>query len=212
MSGTSMSAPFVTGLAALLFAQTPARTVADVKTLLATTSDKIGGGYGADPYGTCTGCTWSSAYGYGRINAYRALSAGATDFSISASPAALSAGILSSASTTISVTATSGFSDAVDLSVSGVPLGATASFAPPSVAGSGTSQLTVTVVAALPGTYTLVVTGKSGWRSHTTPVTLTVSLPVPLPPLPVPLPPVPPLPVPVPPVTPPPLPPLPPLP
>jgi hypothetical protein len=128
------------------------------------------------------------------------------DFSISASPAALSAGVLSSATTTVTVTATSGFSDAVDLSVSGVPPGALASFAPASVAGSGTSLLTVTVAAALPGTYTLIVTGKSGWRSHATQVTLTVSspLPVPLPPVPAP-----PLPVPVPPVSPPPLPPLP---
>lgn len=202
MSGTSMAAPFVTGLAALLFAQDPARTVADVKTLLATTSDKVGGGYGADPYGTCTGCTWSSAYGYGRINAYRALNAGAMDFSISASPSALGAGVLSSASTTVTVAATRGLGDAVDLSVSGLPPGATASFAPASVAGSGTSRLTVTVAAAPPGTYALVVTGTSGWRARTTQVTLTVSLPVP--PLPPPLPPLP-----VPPVTPPPLPPVP---
>jgi thermitase len=198
MSGTSMSAPFVTGLAALLFAQSPARTVADVKTLLATTSDKVGSGYGADPYAICTGCTWSTAAGYGRINAYRALSAGAMDFSLAASPAALSAGVASSASTTVTVTATSGFSDAVDLSVSGLPIGATASFSPATVAGSGTSQLTVTVVAATPGAYTLTVTGKSGWRSHATQVALTVSPSVgplpPAPPLPVPLPPLPPLP------------------
>jgi subtilisin family serine protease len=194
MSGTSMAAPFVTGIAALLFAQSPARTIAEVKTLLASTSDKIGGGYGADPYATCTGCTWSSAYGYGRVNAYRALSAGAMDFSISASPAALSAGLASTATTTVTVSATSGFSDAVDLSVSGLPLGATASFSPASVAGSGTSQLRVTVVAAVPGTYTLLVTGKSGWRTHAVQVTLTVSLSAPpVPPLPIPVPP--PLPV-----------------
>lgn len=140
--------------------------------------------------GTCTGCTWSSAYGYGRINAYRALNAGAMDFSSSASPTALSAGLASTATTTATVTATSGCGDAVDLSVLGLPTGATASFSPASVAGSGTSQLTVTVVVAQPGTYTLLVTGKSGWRTHSTQVTLTVSLSAPpVPPLPGPTPP-----------------------
>jgi len=73
-SGTSMAAPHVAGLAALLRAQTPGLSVSSLKTVLATTSDKIGGvGYGSDPYGTCAGCTWSSAYGYGRINLDRAL-------------------------------------------------------------------------------------------------------------------------------------------
>ena len=193
MSGTSMAAPFVTGLAALLFAQAPSRTVADVKTLLATMSDKIGGGYGADPYGTCSGCTWSSAYGYGRVNAYRALAAGAMDFSLSLSPSVFTAGFVSSASTTVTVSATSGFADAVDLSVSGVPLGAVASFSPSTVAGSGTAQLTLTVAAALPGSYDVTVTGKSGWRVHQAHLTLTVTSPVPLP---APVPPVPPLPLP----------------
>src|SRR5712691_4131013 len=48
MSGTSMAAPYVTGLAALLFGELPGRTIGDVKNLLATTSDKVGSGsYGA---------------------------------------------------------------------------------------------------------------------------------------------------------------------
>jgi hypothetical protein len=73
-----MASPFVAGLSALLLSQVPGRTPGDVKTLLATTSDKIGGGtYGADPYTTCTGCTWNVDYGYGRINAGRALSVAA---------------------------------------------------------------------------------------------------------------------------------------
>ncbi len=72
-SGTSMAAPHVAGLVALLQTQSPGISVSSVKTILATTSDKIGGGYGSDPYGTCAGCTWSSAFGYGRINVERAL-------------------------------------------------------------------------------------------------------------------------------------------
>ena len=75
LSGTSMASPFVAGLSALLLSQVPSRTPADVKSLLATTSDKIGSGaYGSDPYTTCTGCTWNQNFGYGRINAARALS------------------------------------------------------------------------------------------------------------------------------------------
>jgi thermitase len=74
LSGTSMASPFVAGLSALLLGQNPTFTVADVKRVLASTSDKVGGvTYGTDPLGTCAGCTWSSWYGYGRINAARAL-------------------------------------------------------------------------------------------------------------------------------------------
>ena len=72
--GTSMASPFVAGLAALRFGQYPASTPAEVRTVLASTSDKIGGAtYGSDPYGTCAGCTWSDAFGYGRVNVARAL-------------------------------------------------------------------------------------------------------------------------------------------
>ena len=88
-NGTSMAAPHVAGLAALLRTQTPGLSVASLKTILATTSDKIGGvTYGADPYATCAGCTWSSAYGYGRINIDRALGGGAPASAAASAPAA----------------------------------------------------------------------------------------------------------------------------
>ncbi len=76
-SGTSLAAAFVSGLAALLVAQSPGRTVAEIKALLASTSDKVAGAsYGPDPYGTCAACTWNPLYGYGRIDVDRALQAG----------------------------------------------------------------------------------------------------------------------------------------
>jgi hypothetical protein len=60
-AGTSMAAPHVAGLAALLFAQDPTRSNADVRSLIEHTADDLGAP-GWDPY-----------YGFGRINAYQAL-------------------------------------------------------------------------------------------------------------------------------------------
>jgi serine protease len=74
MSGTSMASPYVTALVALIRSLHPEASVAQVRELLALDSDKVGGGsYGADPYGTCAGCTWDQHYGYGRIDVARAL-------------------------------------------------------------------------------------------------------------------------------------------
>jgi thermitase len=73
-SGTSMAAPHVSGLAALLLGQSGARSPLDVMRIIALSSDHIGGAsYGSDPSGLCVACTWSTAYGYGRINVARAL-------------------------------------------------------------------------------------------------------------------------------------------
>jgi thermitase len=180
MSGTSMATPFVSGLAALLFAEVPSRTVADVKTVLATTSAKITkkGSYDADPYGTCGGCTWNASYGYGRIDAYRALAQTApkSDFAVAASPAAASTAPGGSATYSVSVASFNGFSATVAFSVSGLPAGATASFAPSSVAAPGSSQLTVaTALTTAPGRYPLTISGTSGATTHTTAVALVVT-------------------------------------
>lgn len=60
-SGTSMSTPHVAGLAALLFAQAPNRSNADVRGLIEQTANDLGE-VGWDPY-----------YGHGRIDAYQAV-------------------------------------------------------------------------------------------------------------------------------------------
>jgi thermitase len=75
LSGTSMAAPHVAGLAALLLGQSPGRSAADVKRILASSSEKIGSVYlyGGDPFATCGGCTWSTQFGYGLINVGKAL-------------------------------------------------------------------------------------------------------------------------------------------
>jgi subtilisin family serine protease len=74
LSGTSMASPYATALVALIRSLHPEATVAQVREILALSSDKVGAGsYGADPYGTCAGCTWDLHYGYGRIDVARAL-------------------------------------------------------------------------------------------------------------------------------------------
>jgi thermitase len=160
MSGTSMAAPFVTGVAALLLGQHPERSVADVKTILAQSSDKIGSGYGSDPYSTCVGCTWSTAFGYGRLDVYRALTAGSSGLEVNVTPStATTDGTSRSASYTISVIG----SGTVDLSVSGLPGGVTGVIAPPKVVAPGSARLVVSVApGTAAGTYTFTVTGSGG--------------------------------------------------
>jgi hypothetical protein len=77
---------------------------------------------------------------------------------------------------TTTVTAVDGFTGSVSLSVSGLPSGATASFNPTSITGSGTSTLTVsTTTATALGTYSVTITGTSGSLVHNTGVTMVVS-------------------------------------
>jgi thermitase len=66
-AGTSMAAPYVSGLAALLFAQRPSLTNAQVYQIITSTADDQVGKPSEDTLG------WDRYYGYGRINAERAL-------------------------------------------------------------------------------------------------------------------------------------------
>ncbi len=69
-----------------------------------------------------------------------------------------------------------GFTSAVAFSVSGLPTGVTGAFSPTSVSGSGNTTLTLTAATtATPGTYAIVVTGKSGTTSQTVTLSLTVA-------------------------------------
>jgi thermitase len=66
-AGTSMAAPYVSGVAALLFAQEPTLTNAEIyQIIISTANDQVG-----NPAEDTPG--WDQYYGYGRINACQAL-------------------------------------------------------------------------------------------------------------------------------------------
>jgi hypothetical protein len=104
-----------------------------------------------------------------------ALTVSAPDFSLSSSPPTVTVSPGSSASTTVSIGRTGGFSSSVSLAASGLPSGVTANFNPASTTG-GSSTLTFTAAAGAPSAQaTVTVTGTGGGLTRTVPVNLTVS-------------------------------------
>ena len=97
----------------------------------------------------------------------------APDYSLSASPASVTAVRGGGNTSTITLTKLNGFSGSVALSASGLPTGVTASFSPASATTSSTLTLTASSTATL-GPATVTITGTSGSLTHTTTVTLTV--------------------------------------
>jgi hypothetical protein len=97
------------------------------------------------------------------------------DFTLSAAPPSQTVVRGQSTTYTVTVTPSGGFAGTVTFSASGLPRGVSASFNPPSVAGSGSSVMTVTTQRKTPrGTHTLTIVGTSGTLSHTTTVQLVV--------------------------------------
>jgi Thaumatin family/Malectin domain len=105
------------------------------------------------------------------------------DFTISATPGSQTVAPWGTTSYTVTVTPQNGFAGTVALSSGGLPSGASASFNPASISGSGSSTLTVTTASSTPsGSYTLSCTGTSGSLAHSASVVLTVSAIAPQPP------------------------------
>ena len=98
-------------------------------------------------------------------------------FSMSAtalSPASVSAG--NSTASTVTITPQNGFSSAVTLGCTGLPTGASCTFDPPTVAGSGTTQATInTLASTATGAATVTITGTAGAVSGSTTVSLNVT-------------------------------------
>ena len=104
------------------------------------------------------------------------------DFTLTASPTAVSVSQGGTASSSVSTSVSGGFNSTVSLTVSGLPSGVTASFNPATIAapGSGSSTLTFTgsSTAAI-GTATVTITASGGGITHTTTIALTVTAPNP---------------------------------
>src|SRR5439155_1430925 len=102
---------------------------------------------------------------------------GPSDFSISANPATLSVAQGATGTSTIGTAITSGGSQTVNLSASGMPAGTTVSFNPASITAGGSSTMTVAVDSSTaPGNYTITVTGTGPSATHSVNVGLTVSV------------------------------------
>jgi hypothetical protein len=92
------------------------------------------------------------------------------DFSLSASPAALTVYQGTSTTSTITSAVTGGFNAAISLNTSGAPVyGISPSFAPESLPAPGSGSSTMTIGAApfvQPGTYTIFISGAGGGILH----------------------------------------------
>ncbi|WP_211293700.1 proprotein convertase P-domain-containing protein [Lentzea kentuckyensis] len=109
---------------------------------------------------------WMSAVGTGTPGA---------DFSVAVSPTSGSVAAGSSVSATVQTQTVSGDAQTVQLSASGLPSGATASFSPASVTTGGSSTLTINTTASTPaGTYAVTITA-AGSVTRTATYSLTVT-------------------------------------
>ncbi|HEV8433655.1 MAG TPA: protease pro-enzyme activation domain-containing protein [Thermoanaerobaculia bacterium] len=101
-----------------------------------------------------------------------------SDFSIAASPTAVSIVQGTPGTSTITTTISGTFNSAISLSATGAPTGTTVSFSPTSIAapGNGSSTMTITVGSTTTtGSYTITVTGTGGSKTHNATVSLTVT-------------------------------------
>src|SRR5947207_1254852 len=132
--GTSFSAPFVSGAAALLLRLDPAMNESKAAAAVAH----------AMPVG--------SGMGNGRLDLVQALQSVApangntADFSAAVSPSTATVGAGQSANFTVSITPSGGFNHVVTFSCSGMPTGASCTVAPSSVTLDGTNPASANVV------------------------------------------------------------------
>jgi len=194
VGGTSASSPSFAGLMALVDQKTAQRWGnANTKFYALAAAQNAGTGpvifhditSGNNSVPGVTGFSCGTGYdavtGLGTVDASSLVNnfaAATPDFTLAASPTALSVVQGGSGNSTLSTTVSGGFSSALTLSATGLPVGTTASFSPASIAapGSGSSTLTFTVGASTAaGSYPITVTATGGTRTHTVTVTLTVT-------------------------------------
>jgi serine protease len=167
--GTSMAAPHVAGLLALMKSRKASLTPGEALTILKQTARPL----------SAAQCnrTSSTDCGAGLIDAKAALdrlsAPPAPALSLTAAPASLSLNPGGNATINIGVNR-SNFSSPVTLTLSGQPSGATGSFNPNPT--SANSALSLSVGSGVsPGSYTLVIGGSGGGATAETRITLTVT-------------------------------------
>lgn len=165
-TGTSMSAPFVAGAAALLLSVNNTLTTQQMKDYLMNYVDLIPAMAGKCVSG-------------GRLNianSINALSPPEPSFKLSATPASQDVEQNQTASFTIEIESILGFSNPVNLSASSEPaINATISFTPnPGTPGSTSTMEVATNLSTTTGYYTITVTGVSGSITKTTSVEMEV--------------------------------------
>jgi PKD repeat protein len=100
-----------------------------------------------------------------------------SSFSLSATPSSQAVLPGSGTSYTATVAAQNGFTGTVAFSVTGLPAGASATFTPASIVGSGTTTMDVSTTSATsPGSYVLTIRGTSGPLVRSANVTLVVDV------------------------------------
>ena len=192
--GTSFAAPMWAGYAALVNQQAALNGHASLGFINPSIYQfGVGSGYNADFHDIASGTSgsfsavagydlvtgWGSPNGIGLINALTSIST-SPNFTISASPASVTAAQGTKGTSTITTSISGGFDSAIALSTTGQPSGVTVTFNPTSIAvpGSGTSSMTMSVASnTAPGAYTITVTGAGGGLTHTSTITLTVTAP-----------------------------------
>ncbi|MFC3897330.1 M28 family peptidase [Lentzea rhizosphaerae] len=147
-------------------------------------TDNIDQTYTVDLSGETSNGTWklrvndNAANDVGRIDTWSLNLGGSTpanDFSVAVSPTSGSVAAGSSASATVQTQTTAGQAQTVQLTATGLPSGATASFNPASVTTGSSSTLTISTTASISnGTYPITVRA-AGSTTKTATYTLTVT-------------------------------------